>query len=77
MPPARTGREAKSKNAVTTTLQTNKETLSKFTSEPRKFQKVVIKLILLKIDPRPAKWRLKILKSTEIPLWPRVLLRGG
>jgi len=55
MPPARTGRDDNSKKEVTTTLQTNSLTLSKFTSDPRKLQKVVMKLILLRILPTPAK----------------------
>jgi hypothetical protein len=55
MPPAKTGREAKRRKAVTIILQTKSDTLSKLTSDPRKFQKVVIKFTLLKIDPRPAK----------------------
>jgi hypothetical protein len=55
IPPARTGKEAIRRKAVTTTVQTNNLTLSKLASEPRKFQKVVIKFRLLRIEPRPAK----------------------
>lgn len=68
IPPAKTGKDAISKKAVTTTVQTNNLTLSKLASEPRKFQKVVMKFSLLRIEPRPARCKAKILKSTEIPL---------
>ena len=77
IPPASTGSEDNNKNDVTTTLQTKSLTLSKLTSLPRKLQKVVIKLILLRILPTPARCREKILKSTEEPPCPRILLRGG
>jgi hypothetical protein len=38
---------------------------------------VVKKLILPKIEEIPATWRLKIAKSTEIPLWYFESDRGG
>lgn len=38
---------------------------------------VTKKLIPPKIDLTPAKWRLKIAKSTELPLWNKIFLRGG
>jgi hypothetical protein len=38
---------------------------------------VVMKLILPKIDEIPARWRLKIAKSTEIPEWNLESDRGG
>jgi hypothetical protein len=38
---------------------------------------VVIKLIAPKIDEAPAKWRLKIDRSTEAPEWAILELRGG
>jgi hypothetical protein len=38
---------------------------------------VVKKLILPRIEEIPARWRLKIAKSTEIPLWNLESERGG
>lgn len=38
---------------------------------------VVIKLIAPKIDDTPAKWREKMVKSTEGPAWARLPARGG
>jgi len=38
---------------------------------------VVRKLILPRIEEMPAKWRLKIAKSTEIPEWYLESERGG
>lgn len=38
---------------------------------------VEIKLIAPKIDDTPAKWREKIDKSTEAPLWARIDDKGG
>lgn len=41
------------------------------------FHNVLIKLILLKIDPAPAMCNLKITKSTADPLCPNLPLKGG
>lgn len=38
---------------------------------------VVIKLIAPKIDDTPAKWREKMVKSTEGPAWARLPASGG
>lgn len=41
------------------------------------FKIVQIKLIAPKIDEIPAKWREKIVKSTEILLWAILFDKGG
>lgn len=38
---------------------------------------VVIKLIAPKIEDTPAKWREKMVKSTEGPAWARLPASGG
>lgn len=38
---------------------------------------VVIKLIAPRIEEIPAKWREKIVRSTEAPAWARLPARGG
>jgi len=38
---------------------------------------VVIKLTAPKIEEAPAKWRLKIVKSTDAPAWAMFAAKGG
>ena len=38
---------------------------------------VVMKLMAPRIDDTPARWREKIVKSTEAPAWARLPDRGG
>ena len=38
---------------------------------------VVIKLIAPKIEDTPARWREKIVKSTDAPAWARFPAKGG
>lgn len=38
---------------------------------------VVIKLIAPKIEDTPARWREKMVRSTEAPAWARLPARGG
>lgn len=38
---------------------------------------VVIKLIAPKIEDTPARWREKIVKSTDVPAWARFPAKGG
>jgi len=77
IPPAKTGRERTNRRPVTTIVQTKRVILSNLTSAPRLFHIVLIKFNLLKILLAPAMWRLKITKSTLLPLWPNLLLKGG
>jgi hypothetical protein len=65
--PAKTGRERSSNTAVIKTDQTNKGIESKFIEEDRIFKIVVIKLIAPRMEEAPARCKLKIAKSTEIP----------
>ena len=41
------------------------------------FKMVVMKLIAPKMEDAPAKWRLKMARSTEIPEWNKFPDRGG
>lgn len=41
------------------------------------FRVVVIKLIAPRIDDTPARWREKMVKSTDGPAWARFPARGG
>lgn len=63
--PANTGRDSNNKIAVTITDQTNKGILVRVIPTCRMFIIVVIKLIAPKIEEAPARWREKIVKSTE------------
>lgn len=38
---------------------------------------VVIKLIAPRIEDTPARWREKIVRSTEAPAWAKLLAKGG
>lgn len=75
--PASTGRERRSRNAVTKTDQTNKGSRSKDIPGVRILIIVVIKLIEARIEEAPARWSEKIAKSTEPPAWAIFLERGG
>jgi hypothetical protein len=66
--PARTGRERRSKIAVSITDQTNKGIRSNVIPIDRMLIIVVMKLIAPRIDEIPAKCNLKIAKSTDAPL---------
>lgn len=75
--PANTGKENKSKKEVTNILQTKRGIRSDLKPEKRILKIVVMKLILLKIEETPPRWREKIAKSTETSLWKEILERGG
>jgi len=77
IPPARTGRAIIRSKVVKITLQTNKETRSKEKRETRILYPVQIKFMAPKMEEAPAKCRLKIAKSTLLPLWAIFLERGG
>ena len=68
--PARTGKLVMSKIAVTERAQSIRGIRSSEILLVVREQTIVVrKLILPKIEEIPAKWRLKIAKSTEIPEW--------
>jgi hypothetical protein len=75
--PANTGRDSSNNTAVIRTDQTKSGIESKDTEEDRMFIIVVMKLIAPRIEEAPAKCKLKIAKSTEIPEWKRLPARGG
>jgi hypothetical protein len=75
--PASTGRERRRRRVVMATLQTNKGTRSGVRPLGRMFFVVVIKLIELRIDETPARWREKIARSTDGPLCETLAERGG
>jgi len=77
MAPASTGSDNRSRTAVIRTDQTNKGMESKDIEADRIFIIVVIKLIAPRIEDAPAKCKLKIAKSTEIPEWNRFPAKGG
>lgn len=76
--PAKTGRLTIRSTAVIITDHKNKgKRLRVIEGEGREMRTVVKKLILPRIEEIPAKWRLKIAKSTEIPLWYLESDKGG
>jgi hypothetical protein len=77
MAPANTGRERRRSTAVISTDQTNKGMESRFIEDDRMFKMVVMKLMAPRIDDAPARCKLKIARSTEIPEWNKFPARGG
>jgi hypothetical protein len=75
--PAKTGREKRSKNAVIKTDHTNKGNLCIDKPGTLILNMVVIKFIAPSKEETPAKWRLKIAKSTEPPECATIELKGG
>jgi len=76
--PARTGSLVIRRTAVIETAQRNKGRRSRDTILVVREQITVVrKLILPKIEETPAKCKLKIAKSTEIPEWYLESARGG
>lgn len=77
MPAAKTGRERSKRTAVIRTAQTNRGVWYWVAAGGFMLIIVVMKLIAPKIDETPAKWREKIVRSTEAPAWARLPARGG
>lgn len=76
--PAKTGKLVISRTAVTAMAHNIKGIRSNEISLVVREQIIVVKkLILPRIEEIPARWRLKIAKSTEIPLWYLESDRGG
>lgn len=63
--------------AVSITDHTNRGIRSKVMPVDRMLITVVIKFTAPKIDEIPARWRLKIAKSTDAPLWAMLADSGG
>jgi hypothetical protein len=77
MAPAKTGKDKTSKKVVIPTLQINNDNRSIVIPLERIFKMVLIKLIEPIIEEAPAKCKLKIAKSTDLPLCPIFLDKGG
>lgn len=77
IPPANTGSDNNNNQAVINTAQTNKGNLWKLIPGALILNTVVIKLIDPNNEEIPAKWRLKIAKSTEPPEWNSIEDNGG
>jgi hypothetical protein len=75
--PARTGRDRRSRIDVINTDQINREVWSQYIPGERILKIVVMKLIAPRIEDIPAKWRLKIVTSTEAPAWEMLDDSGG
>ncbi|MNL74025.1 hypothetical protein D3C87_1995800 [compost metagenome] len=72
MPPARTGRESSSRNAVTRTDQAKSGILCSVMPGARMLRMVVMKLMAPRIDDAPATCSEKIARSTAGPGMPLV-----
>ena len=75
--PARTGRDSRSRRAVIATAQTNRGIRSKVIPAGRMLMTVVIKFTAPRMEEIPAKWSLKIARSTEEPAWAILDESGG
>jgi hypothetical protein len=77
IPPAKTGKDKSRRIVVKNTDHTNNGVRSLDVIDGRIFIVVVMKLILPMIEEAPAKCRLRMAKSTLLPLCPKLLERGG
>lgn len=77
IPPAKTGRDNKRRTAVIKIAQINKGILFKFIVTSLMFTMVTIKFMAPNKEDIPARCKLKIAKSTELPAWAIAELRGG
>ena len=77
IPAARTGSERSKSTAVINTAQTNRGVWYCEIAGGFILMMVVMKLMAPRIDEIPAKWREKIVKSTDAPAWARFPDRGG
>lgn len=77
IPAARTGRERSRRTAVIRTDQTKRGMWYCVIAGGFMLMQVVMKLIAPRIDETPARWREKIVRSTDAPAWAILLARGG
>lgn len=77
IPAARTGRESNRRIAVMRTDQTNRGVWYCDSAGGFMLIIVVIKLIAPRMEDTPARWREKIVRSTDAPAWARLLAKGG
>ena len=77
MPAASTGRDRRRRTAVIMTDQTNSGVWYCDIDGGFMLMQVVMKLIAPRIEETPARWREKMVRSTEAPAWARLPARGG
>ena len=77
IPAAKTGSERRRRTAVIRTAQTNRGVWYWEIAGGFMLIIVVIKLMAPKIDDTPAKWREKIVRSTDAPACARLPASGG
>jgi len=77
IPAARTGRDNSRRTAVIKTDQTNRGVWYCEMAAGFILMIVVMKLIAPRIEEIPARWREKIVRSTDAPAWARLPARGG
>lgn len=77
IPAASTGRERRSKTAVIRTDHTNSGVWYCDRAGGFMLMAVVIKLIAPRMEEIPAKWREKMVRSTDAPAWARLPANGG
>lgn len=75
--PASTGSERRRRRAVIATAHTNKGIRSNVIPTDRMLITVEIKFTAPRIEEIPARWRLKIARSTDDPLWAILDDKGG
>ena len=75
--PAKTGRDRRRSTAVMITAQENRGIKSPFIPQGRILRIVEMKFTAPKIEEIPARWSLKIARSTEGPAWAILAARGG
>lgn len=77
MPAASTGRERSRRTAVISTAQTNNGVWYWEIAGGFMLIIVVMKLIAPRMEEIPARWREKIVRSTEAPAWAKLPAKGG
>lgn len=77
IPAANTGRESSRSTAVIKTAHTNRGVWYWEMAGGFMLIIVVMKLIAPRIEEIPARWREKIVRSTEAPAWARLPAKGG
>lgn len=77
IPAASTGSERRRRTAVMRTDHTKRGVWYCEMAGGFMLIMVVIKLMAPRIDEMPARWREKIVRSTDAPAWARLPARGG
>lgn len=77
IPAAKTGNDRSSRTAVTSTAHTKRGVWYWEMAGGFMLIIVVMKLTAPRIDDTPARWREKIVKSTDAPAWARLPASGG